>query len=301
MELRQLRYFIAVADELNFSRAAERLGIAQPALSRQIAAMERIIGGPLFARSKRHVALTEAGRRLLGEARAALAQVDKAVAVGRDAAAGQLGTLSIAVSSTSMFNAQPAELLRRYRAQWPGVEIELHEMWTATQIAEIAAERIDAGFLHLDTDFVQQGGTLTRSGLAFEVLGREGMVAALSSDHPLARRKSVSLQEIVDESFFYLPQRFAGDSGGPFRRMERIRGAPLRIAQHVLNVPAMINLAAVGLGIALVPECMTSIRLPTIRYVPVMEEAASRTLALVYRKNARRQAAINLIKLARGQ
>ncbi len=299
MELRQLRYFIAVAEELNFSRAAERLGIAQPALSRQIAAIEREIGGPLFARSKRYVALTEAGRLLVDEARAALANVDRVVAVGRNAVAGQLGTLSIAVSSTSMFNAQSAELLRRYRVQWPGVEIELHEMWTATQLAEIAAERIDAGFIHLDTDFVQQGGTLARSGLAFEILGREGMVAALSADHPLARRKSVSLHELVDESFFYLPQRFAGDSGGPFQRMERIRGAPLRIAQQVLNVPAMINLAAVGLGIALVPECMTSIRLPRIRYVPVVEEAGSRSLALVHQRKPRRRATLNLIELTR--
>jgi DNA-binding transcriptional LysR family regulator len=299
MELRHLRYFVAVAEELNFTRAAERLGVAQPALSRQIAMLEREVGGALFARSKRHVTLTEAGRLLLDEARSAIAQVDRAVVVGRNAASGRMGTLNVAVSSTSTFNAQPAELLRLYRARWPAVEIELHEMWTATQVAEIAAERIDAGFLHMDTDFVEQGGTLSRSGLEFEVLGREGMVAALSIDHRLARRTSVSVAELVDESFFYLPQRFAADSGGPFRRMERIRGAPIRIAQQVLNVPAMINLAAVGLGIALVPECMTSIHLPTIRYVPVEEEAGSRTLALVFQKKPRRQAAANLVELAK--
>lgn len=298
MELRHLRYFVAVAEELNFSRAAARMGIVQPALSRQIAQLEGIVGGPLFTRTKRRVELTEAGELFLDQARTALAQVDKAVEAGRSAAAGQLGSLSVAVSSTSMFNAQPAQLLRAYRARWPGVEIVLHEMWTATQVAELAAERIDAGFLHLDTDFVKQGGSLSRQGLAFEVLGSEGLVAALAADHPLANRKMVSLNEIADEPFFVLPQRYAAD--GPFSRMERLRGAPLRVAQQVLNVPAMINLAAAGLGIALVPECMTSIRLPTIRYVPVKEEARSRTLALVHQKKPRRQATLNLIELAQG-
>jgi DNA-binding transcriptional LysR family regulator len=209
VELRHLRYFVAVAEELNFSRAARRLAIAQPALSRQVAALEEAVGGPLFERSKRHVVLTEAGRLLLDEAQAAIAQAEKALAVGRSAAAGRLGLLSVAVSSTSMFNSQPPELLQRYRSEWPGVEIEIHEMWTAKQIAMLAAGQIDLGFQHIDSEFVRAGGTLERAGLLFEVLGSEGLVAAL------AGRKSLALQDLADEAFFVLPEPFAeGDRSG---------------------------------------------------------------------------------------
>jgi DNA-binding transcriptional LysR family regulator len=298
MDLRLLTSFVAVAEDLNFSRAAERLRIAQPALSRQIAQLEGELGGKLFERTKRRVNLTEAGDRFLEEARLALAQVERAVAVGRNAVSGQIGLLRVATTSATMFNPLTADLLLTYQTRWPGVEIDLQEMTAAQQNAAFGEGRIELGLLHVDADVFRaaQGHPWTKVHL--HVLCKESLVAVVSTSHPLAGRSAVRLAELTDEVFLTLPRHHTPEYGGPFHRLARLRGAPVRQTQRVLNVSAMVHLAGAGLGIALVPECMTSIRAQRVRYIRISDETDTRLFCLAYPRNVERPALANFIALA---
>lgn len=298
VDLRLLASFVAVAEELNFSRAAARLRIAQPALSRQIRLLETELGGTLFERNKRRVALTEAGERVLEQARVTLAHFERTVAVGRSAMSGQVGLVRLATTSASVFHPRTADVIHSYRTRWTQVQLELQEMPGSHQFEAIAEGRIDLGIVHLDEEFIGSGQARRWPALRFESLAREGLVAALPVAHQLAKRTQVTLMELADEAFLTLPRRYSPEYGGPFRRLEKLRGSAVRMAQEVLNVPAMVHLAGAGLGVALVPECLTSIRAERVRYVPVKGETASRILALVHADGENRPAVRNFIDLA---
>jgi DNA-binding transcriptional LysR family regulator len=298
MDLRLLRSFVAVAEDLSFSRAAARLRIAQPALSRQIGLLESELGGKLFERTKRRVELTESGARFLDEARLTLAQFERTVAVGRNAMTGQLGLLRVAVTGAAMFNPLTAELLHACRTRWPRLGIELHEMPATRQNPGLEDGSLELGFMHVDAELLRGGRLPPWPKLQLHVLAREGLVAAVAIGHPLASRSSLKLAELADETFLTLPRRYSPEYAGPFHRLERLRGSPVRLAQEVLNAPAMVHLAGAGLGIALVPQCMTSIHAPRVRYIPVSDETESRLLALVSARGANRPAVANFIELA---
>jgi DNA-binding transcriptional LysR family regulator len=296
MDLHLLKSFVAVADELNFRRAAARLHIAQPALSRRITTLESQLGGRLFDRTSRRVALTPAGERVLEEARVVLAQVDRVEAVGRNAMLGQVGLIRVAITNTAVFNPLTADLLHAHRTRWSGVEIELHEMLAAEQYSAVEEGRIELGFVHVDVDLVQAGRRIWPR-LNFDLLSREGMVAVVATNHALVARRAVSLAELVDESFIRGPRR-SPEYGGPFHRLERLRGKPVLISQHVSNVAAMIHLVGAGMGVAILPDCMSSIHASRVRYIPVSDERDSRLLALVYGQNAKRPDLNNFLTLA---
>jgi DNA-binding transcriptional LysR family regulator len=294
MDIRLLRSFVAVAGELSFRRAAERLHIAQPALSRQVSLLESELGGKLFERTKRRVTLTRAGERFLEEARSVLAQFDHAAAVGRNVMSGRDGFLRVAINSTSVFNPRTAELLNAYRTQWPRIALDLQEVTGSLQFAAAEEDRIDLGFLHIDTDVLRDSKRLWPR-LHLEVLAREGVVAAVSIGHRLAGRRSVKLSELLGEAFLKHARQ---EYGGPYQRLERLRGSPVRVAQEVLNIGAMVHLAGAGLGVALLPESMKSIQAPRVRYLPVSDEKQSRVLALVYAADTSRPTVQNFLKLA---
>lgn len=299
MDFKALQSFLTVAEELNFRRAAERLRITQPALSRQISQLEHELGGRLFERTSRRVMLTEAGQRFVGEARSAIVQLQHAADVGRDAMRGRLGVVRVATTAASMFNPLTAEVLHEHRARWPRVNLELLEMPAPEQFVALEENRLDAGFVHVNTEFLEREGRKRWSGIRFDVLSRESLVAAVPATHRLASRASVKLTDLVDEAFLTLPRRYGPDYGGPFQHIEKMRGAPLNIAQEVRDAPAMVHLAGAGFGIALVPQSLTSVHAARVRYLRVTDDNASRLLCVASLEARASPALENFLGLAR--
>jgi LysR family transcriptional regulator, benzoate and cis,cis-muconate-responsive activator of ben and cat genes len=194
-ELRHLRYFVAVAEELNFSRAAERLHMAQPPLSLAIRQLERELGAELFQRSTREVTLTEPGRAFLDGARRTLAEADRAVVSAKRAAAGDVGELRLAFSWSARYETLPA-LGRAFREASPDVELLTQEMWNAPMSEALRSGQVDLGISLCPEP---------APGLASEPVRRERAIAAISPADPLAAAGSVALRDLADHTFLMFP------------------------------------------------------------------------------------------------
>jgi DNA-binding transcriptional LysR family regulator len=198
-ELRHLRYFVAVAEELNFSRAATRLHMAQPPLSVAIRQLEQELGTHLFQRTTREVRLTEAGRALLDGARRTLAEADRAVTAATRAGAGELGQLRVGFSWSARFETLPA-LGRSFSAQHPDVQLLTQEMWNADMESALRSGAIDVA-IALCPELAPD--------VADEVVRAEHVVAILADKHPLAKEETVSLRTLADDEFVLFPRELA--------------------------------------------------------------------------------------------
>src|ERR1700756_5523262 len=194
LDARQLRYFIVVAEELHFARAADRLHVAQSAVSFQIKALEEEFGARLLNRRKRAaVSLTEAGRLFLSEAVTAIRQLERAEQVGHLAARGELGQIEVAYVTSVAMNRILPSLLREYRRSHPAVQLRLTAMETQRQLDAPAEGRLDAGLIRPRPDYA--------AGVAARVIHREGLCVALAADHPLARSHTLQAAELGNEAF----------------------------------------------------------------------------------------------------
>jgi DNA-binding transcriptional LysR family regulator len=239
MELRHLRYFVLVAEELHFGRAAERAGIAQPPLSQQIRSLEAELGIRLFNRTKRHVELTDAGRALLPEARDTLRQAARAEQAARDGASGTTGRLSIAFVGSLAFSFVP-RFVREYRRRFPGIRLSLREMTSEQQRGSIVQGSVDLGLVRypiLDPEFESH------------LIYREPIQVAVNSDHLLAAdRESVNIASLAGEPFVMFPR----DYGPPFfdqvMSLCREAGFTPHIAQEAVHMSTIVSLVGAGLG-----------------------------------------------------
>ena len=235
IELHHLRYFVAVAEDLHFRRAAERLHIAQPALSRAIKWLESELDATLLLRTTRNVALTEAGRIYLHETRQALAQ---------SAAVGEAGRLSVAYMDFAINGPLPA-ILNAFRTSHPGVTVDLAHMWTERQREAIVAGDIDIGFLI---------GPFAAPGIESLTVLSERFVAVLPETHALATRRRISLADLRDEPFILGASQF----WGPYRRLvdELCLGAGFtpRVVQEAHNSDGIFGLVAAGMGVSIYVE-----------------------------------------------
>jgi len=276
MELRHLRYFVAVAEELNFTRAADRLHIGQPPLSMQIRDLEQEIGTPLFDRGRRRVSLTEAGRRFLPQARAILEQSRTAVEEARRAGRGEAGELKVGFASSLPYTSTLADTLYRYRQRYPQVGLQLHELFSGEQFDAIRRATLDVGF-------VRHGGLEVPSGVVVREIGRDPLRLAVNAAHPLANRDVVSLVECRDDGFIAFPPEVG--SGLPFMLERLCRGAGFapRIVQTAREATTQIGLVAAGIGVALLPAPLECVRLPRVRYLALSDEGAHFSLAIATR------------------
>ncbi|MBT6829633.1 MAG: LysR family transcriptional regulator [Rhodospirillaceae bacterium] len=244
IELHHLRYFVAVAEDLHFRRAAERLHIAQPALSRAIKWLESEIGAVLLLRTTRNVALTEAGRIFLHETRLALTQIERAQTLAQSAAAGEAGRLSVAYMDFAINGPLPA-ILGAFRANHPGVTIDLDHMWTERQREAIVAGDIDIGFLI---------GPFTAPGIDSRTILSERFVAVLPEAHPLAAKRRINLADLSDQPFILGASAY----WGPYRRLvdELCLGAGFtpRVVQEAHNSDGIFGLVAAGMGVSIYVE-----------------------------------------------
>ncbi|WP_018990466.1 LysR substrate-binding domain-containing protein [Aromatoleum toluclasticum] len=273
MELRHLRYFVAVAEELSFTRAAERLHIGQPPLSMQIRDLEEEIGTRLFERSKRRVALTEAGLRFLEHAREILARSQAATDEARRAGRGELGELRVGFTSSLPYTTTLADVLHTYRRDFPQVGLLLREMFTVDQFEALLRGDIDVGF-------VRYRGLDVPPGIVTREIGRDALRLVVNSSHPLAVRTEVSLAELREEGFVAYPPDVG--TGLPAIVGELCRGAGFepRIVQRAREATTQIGLVASGLGVAVLPAPLECVRLPRVRYLAISDEGAYLSLAV---------------------
>ena len=277
-DFRQLRYFVAVAEELSFTRAAIRLHLSQPPLSQQIQALERDLGVRLLERDKRNVALTEAGRVFLEEARQILAKAEEARSHVLVAAAGYSGQLRLAYTVSVSFHPALPQALLRYGQIAPNVRIQLNEMYSEPQFAALLAGQIDVGFVRDEPQHTKDARSLRLT-----VIDREPLLLALPSGHPLAARKSVRLAEVADDAFITQPRELAATLYDRLVKLAAKAGFKPRINQHAQQINGLLALVAAGLGLALVPATMRTVRLAGVSYVPLEDADAYLLLAAASR------------------
>lgn len=271
-ELRHLRYFIAVAEELHFGRAAQRLNIAQPGLSQQIQSLETDLGVSLLARTNRHVQLTPAGLAFLDEARRVLAQVDRAVNLVKRAASGQIGRLSIGATESATWVLLP-ELIRQFRSRFPSVDLAIREMPSPSQLAALRAGDIDVGFVRppIDTE-----GLVTRTVL------KERLGLLLPEAHPLAKRSRLPLTALAGQPLIIHPARPSGWSDFMIS-VCREAGIEPQVSQDALETGTAVSFVAAGLGLTIVPESLKVLVRPGVVYRPVSGPVPRARLLLVHR------------------
>jgi DNA-binding transcriptional LysR family regulator len=240
MELRHLKYLVAVAEELHFGRAAIRLNISQPPLSQQIQHLEEELRVRLFDRTKREVRLTEAGRRVTEEARTILERVDHLSAVAALAGSGEIGHLAVGVP---LGGANPIliKTLEVFGKQYPSIRIELHYMSTGTQIEELQEGRLGVGFVNLP---------IHAPFLETEMIAREQLCLALPKKHRLARLKIVPMKELEGEQVILFPRRVTPGVHDAITGICRDAGFTLRVAHEVDSIVGALTLVSAELGIA---------------------------------------------------
>ena len=277
MELRHLRYFIAVAEELHFGRAAQVLGISQPPLSQQIQALEQELGARLFDRTNRRVALSEAGRLFLEEARRVLAQVDKAADVARRAQLGELGELKIGFTSSAPFNSSIPQAIFAFRQTFPAVHLDLKEM-SSREVAEgLVDESIEVG--------IMRPLALPDSLSAVELF-REPLVAVIRADHPLAEGSEDGLQlaALADEPFVFFPRSYGSGLYAQLLSLARQAGFSPHFSQEAGEAMTIIGLVSAGLGVSVLPASFQHMRIKGVVYRPLLDADANTAVWLVQRK-----------------
>ena len=256
IELRHLRYFIAVAEELHFGRAARRLHLSQPPLSQQIRRLEELLGYPLFVRTSRAVRLTSAGEVFLERAQRTLRKMDEDVEAMRCVGRGEAGTLGVGFIGSGMLTTIPA-MLGLYRARFPRVNLQLREMYTSGVIRSLREGSLDVGFL-------RDGGPT--EGLEVETLFTEPFLAVLPAKHPLARRSKLALDpaELADEPFvFFSPTAGNRAYEKPVSICEAAGFRP-RVVQEAPQWLTIMRLVGAGLGVSIGPACTERIRTPEV-------------------------------------
>jgi DNA-binding transcriptional LysR family regulator len=280
MEIRRLRYFIAVAEELSFTRAAERLHIAQPPLSIQIKALEHEIGARLFDRDQRHVYLTRAGRHLLERARGILAAVEETKAEVRCAELGDIGSLHLGYASSAMFTAALTSAIKEFRSGLPQVRLSLHEMTSLDQINGLHYRTLDAGI-------VRKTEVAAPSGIGVEEWYRAPLVAAITHDHPLCKKRTIAIGDLRTEPFIMYPRESGIGLYWQVLRLCASAGFRPQIAREVQELTTIVGLVDAGVGVAIVPADTRSIRLPGVAYMPLRDEGAFSSLYLAFRDGDR--------------
>jgi DNA-binding transcriptional LysR family regulator len=288
IELRHLRYFLAVAETLHFSKAAERLGIAQPPLSQQIKRLEQLLGHRLFDRTTRGVKLTLAGQLLAERARSTIEKIQDDLAQVRRLGRGEEGTLTVGFSGSIMFTDLPVAI-ERYRRRYPKVELRLRELTTSLQIAALLNGTLDLAFLR-DGDPTE--------GIQMSTLIEEHYVAVLPHTHALARKRSLRVLDLREEPFVLFARRM-----GPlaFDRTiaccERTGFRP-NIVQDAPQWPTLVRLVAAGLGVSLAPACVAKVAIPGAVYREV-HSACRTTVDLGMKTGAATTLASNFMEVAR--
>lgn len=292
MELRHLRYFVAVAEELNFTRAAMRLRISQPPLSAQIQHLEKELGTPLFRRLTRGVELTDAGKLLLEQARIILKQVDDAALGVRRTGRGETGRVIVGAHG-AVFHPLVLEALYECRTRYPSltIAVEVEVTNTPLLIAWLRTGKIDACLISTPVD--------DSEGLAIEPLVDEDCVIALPPGHALANSPSSSLASLAKEKFVLFHRSFNPAMYDSIFASCRRAGFSPQLDQEVGQIVSVIPVVAAGFGVSIVPRSFSEIHFRGVKYVDIEGDAPRAAIALAYRHDERSPAIKNVVKATR--
>jgi DNA-binding transcriptional LysR family regulator len=274
MELRHLRYFIAVAEELHFGRAAKRLAMSQPPLSQQIKLLEEEIGVVLFLRTKRQVELTAAGEVFLGEARKAIAQAEHAIRAARRAGRGEIGRLAVGFVSSAVYGQVPS-IFRLMRSRYPGVSLVLQDLTSEEQVEAVKASRIDVGLI--------RPPVLAAESLAMRVIWRETLMVALPEGNPLAREAEIAVEALAGESFIQIPRHVAPGFYDQCIRICARAGFAPQIVQEARTTPTIVSLIAGGMGVSILPSSLKSLQRSGVVYRPLKTPVPTTDMAVIWR------------------
>ena len=281
LELRQLRYFVAVAEEKHFGRAAIRLHMTQPPLSQTIQALEQMLGTALFVRTKRSVALTPAGIALLPEAQRILQQAAALPDLARRAASGSSGLLSLSFISTADYSILPP-LLQRFRAHYPEVRIDLREATTDIQLDDLILGKIDAGLL------LPPLPDKTRALLDYLPVLSEPLLAAVPKGSPALSGKAgsaVALRTLADLPLIIFPRRISPAFHDTILACFRDAGVTPHIGQEAIQMQTIVGLVSAGMGMALVPQSVSNLKRPGVEYRPLSDAAPLIETGLAWRRD----------------
>lgn len=270
MELRHLRYFVALAEELHFGRAAERLHISQPPLSQQIAALEKEIGVSLLRRTSRTVQLTEPGKRFLEESRATLAQADNAVALARRAAAGEIGRLQ--VGFVPICGVIPVAI-RRFMRRFPEVRVTLRSMASAEQLEWVLQGRLDVGFVHFP---------IAARGLESESVESHALVVALPSRHRLSKERTIDWRLLDGEPFIGFPRASAPAAYDTLLGRLRDAGLIPNVVHETDSLLARLRMVGAGIGVALIPSYVAKFHRPGVTLRPLVPPQPRAHIGMVH-------------------
>lgn len=299
MDLKHLRYFVAVAEAGHITRAAERLGMQQPPLSQQIRALEGALGTALFHRHPKGVTLTDSGRLLLEDSRRLLGEAEALRARMRAVAAGHAGVLAVGFTSSAASHAFTPQVLRACRQAFPGIALQIREDHAAGLTEAVAAGRLHCGFLRVPVD--------RPAGLRFETLLREPVLAALPAGHPLLARKAkpLSLPALKSEPFILVRQSGAPGLYAQLLSLCEELGFTPTVAHEVSRMMTALNLVAAGEGVTVVPASMRGAHAQAIEYRPLSgARSLDAPLTLVYREgeeSAALQSFVDLVREAAGR
>jgi len=289
IDLRQLRYFVAVAEELHFGRAAQRLGMAQPPLTQQIQKLEAALGCRVFSRQPRNTSLTEAGVVLLEEARRILNEVGEAIERARRAGRGETGHLAVGVPPSVMLSALPS-VIRSFRRRYSEVRFTLRELSTSAIAEELGKGTLDVGFLR-----ETEGSGLLTAEFAY----REALVAVLPAAHPLAARPRLALRHLAAEPFVLFPRRLGEAFYSKLTSLCVAAGFTPRVVQEATQWQSVVTFVETGMGVSIAPACVTRFRWKEVVYRPL--PGLSTTVTACCQTGKKSAAADAFLRLARAK
>ncbi|BAZ47816.1 LysR family transcriptional regulator [Nostoc sp. NIES-4103] len=289
MELRHLRYFVTLAEELHFGRAAERLHIAQPPLSQQIQQLEKELGFELFHRTKRNVQLTEAGQVFLGEVQQILRQLQQAIQVGQQTSRGEVGQLVVGFVSSAAYNILP-NILRSFRNCVPGVRLELHELTTDQQLQWLQSGRLDVGFVRPPVE---------EDTLNWEIIFQESLMVALPEKHWLANQSDVCLTSLANEPFILFPRILAPGLYDLIISLCQQAGFSPTVTQEAIQMQTIVSLVAAEMGVAIVPASLQNLQRTGVVYQNIQESTPKVAIAIIWRRNQTSPTVQRFLKVVR--
>jgi DNA-binding transcriptional LysR family regulator len=289
MELRHFRYFVAVAEELHFGRAAKRLGISQPPVSQQIRALETEIGVELLRRTKRNVRLTPAGEVLLQAARKLLRGVEETMDVARRAARGEVGTVQIGYAPGIEIEILP-KLLRAFAHRYPAVDVRILPLHTRDQLEALRQRRIDVGLIRLPA---------MADDLHIAEICREPLILVAPANHALAKRRTITFRDLEGVPYVHLARNYEPTYYDLILGLAQSAQVTLRVVAESSHLYDNLSLVAAGVGVTLLPTGVRRIRRDGVVYRPVGPRKVEVKTGLAYRKNELSQVPVMFIQLTR--
>jgi DNA-binding transcriptional LysR family regulator len=292
IELRHLRYFLAVADELHFGRAAERLGMSQPPLSQQIRQLEALVSARLFTRTNRRVTLTDAGKLFLVEAQDILTRVDHAIDLAQRAQRGEVGELRIGFTRSTPLSGHIPRAIFAFREAAPSVQLQLQEMNSLQQIDALLDRRLQMGIVR---------GNVLPETLVSKRLFRDPLVAVLREDHPvmakLGKNRRLRTEWLAQESFVLFGRSAGAGIHDHVITLCRNAGFTPRVVQDAHEASTIVGLVAAGLGVSILPASCEHIGVIGVAYVPLTDPAAMSEIHVVHRRDERSPLVAKFVRL----